>query len=175
MASQKAHHATGIAAGAMAALLVVHAGAAGPYYVLAALALIAGTSGGTAPDWLEIAWWSRRKRLWIKHRTLTHWGIGWIGAMAYFYTQLRVDWYAPIAFGFACGGVMHLLTDYPNPRGIPWIFFPHSLNLWNSGRCDWILVALSWLGTFVLADYLFWDRVHVLWAAAYLRSWCLCA
>lgn len=174
MASQKAHHATGIAAGAMAAAVVAHAGAGGPYYVLAVLALLAGASGGTAPDWLEVAWWSRRRRLWIKHRTLTHWGIGWIAATWYFYTRLGLDWYAPVGFGFACGGLMHLAADAPNPRGIPWVFRNRSLNLWNSGRCDLIVVALSWLSTFLLIDYLFWDWVHVLWIKDYLRSTPMC-
>jgi hypothetical protein len=174
MASHKAHHATGVAAGAMAASVVIHADASGPYHVWAALALLAGISGGTAPDWLELAWWSRRKRLWIKHRTLTHWGIAWIAALIYFYLRLGLDWYAPIAFGFACGGVMHLVADYPTPLGIPWILTRHSLNLWNSGRCDLIVVILSWLAAFFLADYLFWDLTHVLWLRDYLRSSALC-
>ena len=50
---------------------------------------------------------------------------------------------APL-FGFACGGLMHLLADWPNPLGVPWIWRRHSLNLWKSGRCDLIVVAAAW-------------------------------
>ena len=53
---------------------------------------------------------------------------------------------APL-FGFACGGLMHLLADWPNPLGVPWIWRRHSLNLWKSGRCDLIVVAAAWGGT----------------------------
>ncbi|MFP3615840.1 hypothetical protein SB778_37995, partial [Paraburkholderia sp. SIMBA_050] len=45
-------------------------------------AFAAGVAGGTAPDWLEVAWWTRKRRLWITHRTVTHWGIGWIALLA---------------------------------------------------------------------------------------------
>jgi hypothetical protein len=78
MASSKAHHATGWAAGVMAASIVARSGAAGPFHVCVLLSFMAAVAGGTAPDWLEVAWWSRTRRLWIKHRTVTHWGIGWI-------------------------------------------------------------------------------------------------
>ncbi|RDJ99347.1 hypothetical protein DLM46_29425, partial [Paraburkholderia lacunae] len=44
-------------------------------------------------------------------------------------------------FGFACGGLMHLLADWPNPLGVPWIAGRHSLNLWNSGHCDLIVLS----------------------------------
>ena len=47
-----------------------------------------GVIGGTAPDWLEVAWWTRRKRLWITHRTLTHWGVGWLALLYWSYTSL---------------------------------------------------------------------------------------
>lgn len=144
MASHSAHHATGVAAGLIAAVLVEHAGAAGAYHLWSILALLAGISGGTAPDWLEVAWWSRKRKLWIAHRSWTHWGIGWLALLVYSYLSLnRLSW-APLAFGFAAGGMMHLLADWPNPMGVPWIAGRHSLKLWKSGRCDTIVVALAW-------------------------------
>ncbi|TAM51932.1 MAG: metal-dependent hydrolase [Paraburkholderia sp.] len=147
MASHSAHHALGWAAGMTAAATVAAAGAAGPWHVGALTALLAGVAGGTAPDWLEVAWWSRARRLWIAHRTATHWGIGWAAALIFAYHSLgRLHPFAAALFGFACGGLMHLLADWPNPLGVPWIWRRHSLNLWKSGRCDVIVVALGWAG-----------------------------
>ncbi|MBC7859351.1 MAG: metal-dependent hydrolase, partial [Burkholderiaceae bacterium] len=45
MASNKAHHATGWAAGVMAATLVAHAGAGGQWHLWSALTLLAGGLG----------------------------------------------------------------------------------------------------------------------------------
>jgi membrane-bound metal-dependent hydrolase YbcI (DUF457 family) len=149
MASKKAHQASGIAAGMLAAVIVVHKGAGGPYQLFAMLALLAGAWGGTAPDWLEIAWWRSKKqrgtrRLWIAHRTLTHWGIPWVTLLWYSYVSFNSIWWAPVAFGFAAGGLMHLLTDWPNPMGVPWIFRRHSLSMWRSGNLEFLVIVLSW-------------------------------
>jgi hypothetical protein len=59
---------------------------------------------------------------------------------------------------------MHLLADWPNPLGVPWIWRRHSLNLWNSGHCDLIIVAAAWGGTLWLAQSL-WTR------APFLEHW----
>lgn len=166
MASQKTHHASGIAAGLLAAAIVIKAGAGGPYLVLAMLTLIAGALGGTAPDWMEVAWWRSKKkrrgthRLWITHRTITHWGLGWVALLYYSHANLGVVWWAPVAFGFACGGLMHLLTDWPNPLGVPWIFRRHSLGLWRSGRLESMVIALTWALCAVLGDTLVFDSVN---------------
>jgi len=126
----------------IAAALVVRAGGAGPWHAGSVAALIAGVAGATAPDWLEIAWWTRARRLWITHRTATHWGIGWAIALVFAYRSLgHAHLWAAALFGFACGGVMHLLADWPNPLGVPWVWKRHSLNLWNSGHCDLIVVG----------------------------------
>ena len=160
MASKKAHRGSGIAAGLLAAAIVVNAGAGGTYYILALLTALAGAWGGTAPDWMEIAWWRSKKhyrgaaRLWIKHRTFTHWGIAWVALLIYAYVNLSIAWWTPIAFGFASGGVMHLLTDWPNPMGVPWIFRRHSLSMWRSGRLESMVIVLSWIGCAVMADVL---------------------
>ncbi len=157
MASKKAHHASGVAAGVLAALLVIRAGAGGPFQLLAIMALFAGAWGGTAPDWMEVAWWrSKRRRgasrLWIKHRSLTHWGVPWMLLLFGSYISLGAFWWAPITFGFAAGGVMHLLTDWPNPMGVPWIFRRHSLSMWKSGNFEIVVIVLSWLSCALLAD-----------------------
>jgi len=165
MASKKAHQASGVASGLLAAAIVVKAGAAGPYYLLALGALIAGALGGTAPDWMEIAWWRSKKkrgaqRLWITHRTITHWGIAWVTLLYYSYAQLGTLWWAPVAFGFAAGGIMHLLTDWPNPMGVPWIYRRHSLGMWRSGHLESMVIVLSWGLCAVLADNLLFDSVN---------------
>src|SRR5471030_1694193 len=137
MASSKAHHATGWAAGLIAAAVVSKAGAAGPYHVWGILSFCAGVFGGTAPDWLEVAWWTRARRLWITHRTLTHWGVG-----------------------CACGGLMHLFADWPNPLGVPWLVSRHSLNWWNSGRCDALIVGAAWIAAAFAVDHVWFHSVY---------------
>lgn len=160
MASHTAHHATGWAAGLIAAALVTHAGAAGPWHAGSVAACVAGIAGGTAPDWLEVAWWSRARRLWITHRTATHWGLGWIAALVLAYGSLgHARPFAAAAFGFACGGLMHLLADWPNPLGVPWIWKRHSLNWWKSGRCDLVIVALAWAAAFWIVRPIWEPRV----------------
>jgi membrane-bound metal-dependent hydrolase YbcI (DUF457 family) len=59
-----------------------------------------------------------------------------------------------ILFGFAAGGVTHLLADAPNPLGVPWLFPTRriSLNLWRSGRCDLIVVGSAWLAASAMVD-----------------------
>ena len=157
MASHNAHHATGFAAGVAAAVLVAQTGATGPWHTGLFAAFAAGVAGGTAPDWLEVAWWRRKRRLWVTHRTITHWGIGWVALLGLGWHGLIHQphplWAAPL-FGFACGGVMHLLADWPNPLGVPWIWRRHSLNLWKSGNCDLIVVGAAWGGTLWLAQSL---------------------
>lgn len=166
MASHSAHHATGLAAGLIAAALVDHAGAGGPYHAMSVLALVMGAVGGTAPDWLEVAWWSRKRKLWITHRTWTHWGVGWAVLLVYSYLSLDRSAWAPLGFGFAAGGMMHLLADWPNPMGVPWITGRHSLKLWKSGRCDSIVIALAWAAAIAVAasqsgvKQLHWHRAH---------------
>lgn len=160
MASRSAHHATGWAAGIIAAALVARAGAAGPWQAGPVLALAAGIAGGTAPDWLEIAWWTRARRLWITHRTATHWGLAWIAALILSYCSLgRTHLFSAALFGFACGGLMHLLADWPNPLGVPWIWKRHSLNWWKSGRCDLVVIVLAWAAAYWAIRPLWAQRV----------------
>jgi membrane-bound metal-dependent hydrolase YbcI (DUF457 family) len=149
----------------LAALLVVRAGAGGPFQLWAIVALFAGAWGGTAPDWLEVAWWRSRgqrgaQRLWIKHRTLTHWGVPWVLLLCGSYISLGSAWWAPAAFGFAAGGVMHLLADWPNPMGVPWLFRRHSLAMWTSGSFEVLIIVLSWAACALLADGMLFGGQH---------------
>ncbi|TKC88036.1 metal-dependent hydrolase [Trinickia terrae] len=161
MASNKAHHATGWAAGVIAAAVVTRAGAGGPAHVWGVLSCLAGIAGGTAPDWLEVAWWSAKRRLWITHRTLTHWGVAWVALLAWSYLALRHHHVAALAFGFACGGLMHLAADWPNPLGVPWIARRHSLNWWNSGHCDLLIVAAAWGIAFFVCRHVWVSGIDV--------------
>jgi membrane-bound metal-dependent hydrolase YbcI (DUF457 family) len=163
MASTKAHHATGWAAGIIAAAIVTRAGVGGPAYVWSLLSCLAGFAGGTAPDWLELAWWSKSRRLWITHRTLTHWGIGWAALLVWSYLSLRHHPGAVLAFGFACGGFVHLLADWPNPLGVPWILQRHSLNWWKSGRCDWVVVSASWAAAIFISHSVLIGHLPLIW------------
>ena len=105
MASNAAHHATGWAAGLIAATFVAQASHTSLEHLASILAFCAAVAGSTAPDWMEVAWWTRARRLWITHRTATHWGIGWVAALVLSYQALSHDHlWAPLLFGFACGG-----------------------------------------------------------------------
>ncbi|KWR89053.1 metal-dependent hydrolase [Cupriavidus sp. IDO] len=168
MASSKAHHATGWAAAVIFAAVVAKRGDGGWHWASAA-GFVAALLGSTAPDWLEVAWWSKSRRLWITHRTLTHWGIAWVGLLVGAYRALGTHALAAPAFGFACGGVMHLLADWPNPLGVPWIAGRHSLNWWNSGRCDLFIVAASWLIALAVSDDLWFHWRHSLELIHHLR------
>ena len=170
MASTKAHHATGWAAGLCAAALAAQAGNTGPYFLWTALTFLAGMAGATAPDWMEVAWWSRTQRLWVTHRTVTHWGVGWIGMAWWSWTELARQPMAAPLFGFACGGIIHLLADWPNPRGVPWLWHRHSLKLWKSGRCDWIIVGAAWMGAAAVADHVWFHGLHSRWLVHYVKN-----
>ncbi|MFL9866861.1 metal-dependent hydrolase [Paraburkholderia fungorum] len=172
MASSKAHHATGFAAGVIAAAVVARVGGGGSFHIGVLLSFVAGVAGSTAPDWLEVAWWSRARRLWITHRTLTHWGVAWGALLAVSYHWLgRSGYFAAPAFGFgfACGGLMHLLADWPNPLGVPWVAGRHSLKLWNSGHCDLIVVAGSWVVAFFVGEHFWLHGVHAVHGVSVLR------
>lgn len=160
MASRQAHELTGWAAGIAAAAWVLHRGAAGPYHVWALAAVVAGYLGGTAPDWLELVPWRKGKR-WCTHRTITHWVPAWIGLLYGANVGLQTrGWCAPL-LGFALGGLIHLLIDWPNPRGIPILWSRHSLNLWKSGRADSFVVAACWAAAIWVFDRLIFGSVHL--------------
>lgn len=162
MASRQAHESLGWAAGLIAAAVVAKTGSAGQFHQWSVLAFLMAYSGGTAPDWLEIAWWARgRGRYsWVSHRTWTHWGVGWAALLAVSYVLLPVYPWMSMLFGFAAGGMIHLIADWPNPLGVPWllVYRRHSLNWWNSGRCDWLIVFSAWMVAIGLADHVWFGE-----------------
>jgi membrane-bound metal-dependent hydrolase YbcI (DUF457 family) len=115
--------------------------------LLAVAAVSLGALGGTAPDWLEVPYWGNRRL--ITHRTFTHWVPLWLLALwaAHVHARDLGSW-PQMIFPFLLGGLSHLLMDWPNPAGVPflWPTWRHSLNWWNSGRYDTLLVALVWTG-----------------------------
>lgn len=158
MASTTAHRSTGWATGVIAAALASRE-MTDPTGLWTAATLVCGYLGGTAPDWMENAWWStgRGKQRWITHRTWTHWGLAWIGLLAWCYLHLAQHRLAAPAFGFAAGGLMHLLADWPNPLGVPWLFARrYSLRWWKSGRCDYLLIFIVWAAALFVADQVWW-------------------
>lgn len=156
MATKLVHQSSGWAAGAIAAAVATTTLPHDPFHVWAALTFMLGFSGGTAPDWLEIAWWrfGRGRHLWVQHRTWTHWGVAWLALLACSYVGMQhYAWFAML-FGFAAGGVMHLLADWPNPMGVPWLLVSrrHSLKLWKSGNCNALVTVPAWVCATVIAD-----------------------
>lgn len=138
------HHATGAISGVGVA---TYLGLLQPDSVLAGgICVLAGWHGGVFPDAVEHI----RGRYWITHRTVTHWVPLWVALAVWLlmnpyssslpYAELTY----PTLLGFAIGGLTHLVFDWPNPTGIPWIhpWKLHSLRLWKSGRADLLLVVL---------------------------------
>lgn len=148
----------------MLAAAVVSGHGDDPYHAVTVATGLAAYAGATAPDWLEHAWWSTRagkgggKRLWITHRTWTHWGVAWIALLLFCHANLGIYALAGPGFGFAAGGVTHLLADWPNPLGVPWLLTKrYSLRWWKSGRCDVLIVALVWLAAIATSDQVWWQ------------------
>lgn len=99
--------------------------------------------GATAPDWLEMAWYDfekKRRMSIIEHRTWTHWLLPWIALLAGSYHLASQDTGYWILFGFAVGGIAHLVVDIPNPTGVPiWGPFRRnrkSLKWWKSREME---------------------------------------
>ena len=143
-----------------AAVWVIHQDASGDYHLLALATLVAGYFGGTAPDSLEHNPF-RKNRRWCTHRTITHWVPAWIFGVYWSLTQLGHFWWAAPLLGFCGAGLVHLLCDWPNPMGVPLLWSRHSLNLWNSGRADSVVVALCWLSALWFSDHVVFDSAHV--------------
>lgn len=132
----------------------------GFYPIVAVAAFLVGV---TAPDWLEM-----RKSgggTVIKHRTITHWLPIWIimFAVSFWFNQIDSKYFSFMGLfslnqtasmfiqsfflGFSLGGLLHLLTDIPNPMGIP-ILTPNkrfSLKLWKSGKNEVAITAVLFL------------------------------
>ena len=158
MASTAAHRSTGWAVGVIAAA-IASLRIADPYHLWTTATLLCAYAGSTAPDWLENAWWSpgSQRRLWIAHRSWTHWGVAWLALLIVSYRSLAQTPLAAPVFGFAVGGIMHLLADWPNPLGVPWLLTRrHSLQWWKSGRCDYLIIVTAWACAWLIADQVWW-------------------
>ena len=168
------HHLTGLAAGILTAAAGWHA------FGSSSLAAVPfGWSGGSAPDWLEIAHaeFSGSRQKWVRvsvipHRTITHWWPLWLAlallvavwpvhlpAIRFFASHpLEIGDVLRMALaGFTAGGVMHLLMDVPNPTGIP-ILTPMarsrwSLRWWKSGNA---LEPLAGMVMALMAGAMLW-------------------
>lgn len=121
-----------------------------PTYAQAAWIGLGLFAGCNAPDWLEVSSYKHgvgRVSL-IPHRTLTHWLPAWmvIAAVLVYITQQQLIWFVTLTLGFVLGGILHLLTDLPNPTGVP-ILTPFkrsrvSLNWWKSGSFGDVVTVL---------------------------------
>lgn len=115
--------------------------------------------GATAPDWLEMRKKDGGTR--IAHRTITHWVPLWC-LLVYFGFQLKsntgfdielfknelvLEGVYSLIIAFGLGGLLHLLTDLPNPMGVPLLTWKHrvSLKLWKSGKMEPFLISLSYV------------------------------
>jgi inner membrane protein len=129
------------------------------------VAVLGHILGATAPDWMEIRVKSGEgMRTLIPHRTITHWLPIWLVMFYFSYATATesIDLGIPIngylvefIMGFAIGGLLHLLTDLPNPAGIPIISpsgkFRFSLKLWKSGKNE---VAITLVGLLLSLWYI---------------------
>ena len=124
--------------------------------ILISIGIITFILGSTAPDWMEIR--KSNGGTVINHRTWTHWILPWITLFAisgshssiglidsntFDFINLNIsniiDKNINFAiFCFSLGGLVHLITDLPNPMGIP-VPTPYhrfSLKLWKSGKFE---------------------------------------
>lgn len=119
-------------------------------------------SGATAPDWLEI----RKKSggTVIPHRTITHWVLLWIIALfcGFYFTQFSfvqenmfesfpylTTVIGMIIISFSLGGILHLITDFPNKMGIPIFFYNkrYCLSIWKSGKNEQFLITMTYVSS----------------------------
>lgn len=126
--------------------------------LLSGLSMFFFIIGATAPDWLEIR--KKNGSTVITHRTITHWFPIWIGLfflaiqiketncfnLTRDYPFVAESLYISIS-AFSVGALLHLITDLPNPLGIP-LPTPYkrfSLNLWKSGNFEIPIIVCSYL------------------------------
>lgn len=139
------HHITGALTGLGVGMHLSSQDGAG--FSVLGISVLGGWYGGVFPDAFEKIW----GMYWIQHRTVTHWVPLWLAALIAVLTMT-----SPLPFGlgpeifaallaFVLGGLTHLLFDWPNPTGIPFIhpWCRHSLNWWRSGEAD-LLCVLVW-------------------------------
>lgn len=127
--------------------------------------------GSKAPDWLEIQ--KSDGSTVIPHRTITHWFPIWIAILLLGFafkdsqgfhsnfidslphSQYIADAISLTLIGLSLGSLLHIITDLPNPMGVPFLTPWHrvSLNLWKSGRFEFFFVGIAY--TFSIGWVLF--------------------
>lgn len=153
----KGHRSTGLGAGFFAAACM-HV--LGFDYVAEFVAAFAAALSVNLPDQLEFPRYKngQRRGTRIPHRTITHWPYLWL-ALMYIGWQYVDPLPAALLIGLSIGALMHILTDAPNPMGIPWVL-PHrpvSLTggLWLSGEFEKTIATFANTG-----GILTWLYVH---------------
>lgn len=140
------HHATGFISGFIAAGISYKF--IGNPFLFSFAAVPFSWWGGVFPDSSEFFLGFR----WVRHRTVTHWVPLWIALLLIalswpFSETVTSQLFQSSLIGFSLGGLTHLLFDWPNPRGIPFLtpWRHHSLSLWKSGKRE-IYIVLVWAG-----------------------------
>ena len=152
------HKATGPSAALFSALWIswMPPTASSAEYTPLLPAMIAALTTTTAPDWLEPPF--------LPHRTLTHWPPIWLILPYAIGSFLHTTHLSPTAqalltslsFGFSAGCLMHILTDAPNPMGIPWIlpWKRWSPKWWKSGQYEITqVIALTTIALLLCKQY----------------------
>jgi membrane-bound metal-dependent hydrolase YbcI (DUF457 family) len=152
------------------------------------LATFAYIIGATAPDWLEVRYKSGEgTATLIKHRTVTHWILLWILGLWFTlsiilnnailgYNINANEYVLEFFLGFFLGGMLHLITDLPNPQGIPVItpFAKHrfSLNMWKSGKNEVFITVIGLLWALWYTEIIFFnpEAVENMFNFQYLSS-----
>lgn len=147
----------------------------------AAAAITCAIMGSTAPDWLEIPYKSTKikengiekkvtKRL-LKHRGVTHIVSIWVLIFLWAFLYIKdgenpiFDFELPMlivsmVYGFAGGGIMHLIGDLPNKQKIPVFstFDGISLNIWESGKYELLTTFIILSAT--CCFYYYENKIH---------------
>ena len=160
MASARAHQLMGYPCAVAAAALVYDYGLGH-----ALLAALAGYLGSMAPDRLEEKWWAPKFKRFLAHRGWTHIVALWCAGLYAGWWWMWHLWGAAL-FGFAIGGLAHLISDLPNKPGVP-LLWPKgrvSLRLWKSGTADSLLMLIAWAFALWVADWQLLDGTGLAWA-----------
>lgn len=138
-------------------------------------ALLMVLPGSGAPDWMELEpiRRGRGRHTWIAHRTLTHWVPAWLALALYSGWHMAEAPAFALALGFSIGALIHLAADLPNSLGVP-LFWPTwriSLNLWNSGRGDALLVLATWTAAAAAVDAAWFESHFRHLLAVHVSRW----
>jgi membrane-bound metal-dependent hydrolase YbcI (DUF457 family) len=122
-------------------------------------------AGSTAPDWMEIPYFSKTLNTRVSiipHRTVTHWLLLWGGILFY----CLIDWNNPltpydpmilIVLGFSMGAVTHCIMDWLTADGVPvfvpFLFGNQSLHMIRGLTGEWLSMLSMGAITYYLIKY----------------------